>query len=299
MRKIEGIVINKIQGFYNIKSNENGKEYLCKLRGILKRSDKRENCTVGDNVVFDEEGFITEVKTRKNLLRRPLVANIDYGVIQFAAKDPAIDYEKINILILNSLFNDISPLLIINKIDLLEKEELEEIKEKLTYLEKINIPLFFISTYTKEGVKELEEFLKGKITAFGGPSGVGKSSILNLLQEDKDLKTGETSKRLRAGKHTTRDSKLLPLTIGGFVIDTPGFSSVELPPTKDANELANLFPEFNEYIGLCKFNNCVHINEPNCAIKNAVEKGKIYSERYEFYKRCYEKSKNELWNRYK
>lgn len=296
MSTIEGIVINKIQGFYNIKSE--GEEYLCKLRGILKRSDKRENCAVGDHVVFDNDGFITEVKERKNLLRRPLVANIDYGVIQFAAKDPVIDYERINILILNSLYNKINPILIINKIDLLTKEEFDEIKEKLAYLSKINIPIFFISTVTKEGIKELEDFIKDKITAFGGPSGVGKSSILNLLQEDKDLKTGETSKRLRAGKHTTRDSKLLPLITGGFVIDTPGFSSVDLPPTENAQELISLFPEFNIGEG-CKFNNCVHINEPDCAIKKAVENGIIPIERYEFYKRCYEKSKNELWNRYK
>lgn len=293
---IEGIVINKIQGFYNIESN--GKEYLCKLRGILKRSDKRENCTVGDYVVFDEDGFITEVKPRKNLLRRPLVANIDFGVIQFAAKDPAIDYEKINILILNSLYNKINPVLIINKVDLLSQDELNEIKSNLEYLSKIKIPVFYISTYENIGMEELKDFLKDNVTAFGGPSGVGKSSILNLLQDSRELKTGETSKRLRAGKHTTRDSRLLTLPSGGFVIDTPGFSSVDLPPTEDAQELISLFPEFNLGEG-CKFNNCVHINEPQCGIKKAVENGIIPKERYEFFKRCYEKSKNEIWNRYK
>ncbi|MGL4804700.1 MAG: ribosome small subunit-dependent GTPase A [Cetobacterium sp.] len=288
--------MNKIQGFYNIESE--GKEYLCKLRGILKRSDKRENCTVGDYVVFDADGFITEVKPRKNLLRRPLVANIDYGVIQFAAKDPAIDYEKINILILNSLYNKISPVLIINKIDLLSQEELEEIKSNLEYLSKIDIPVFYISTYKNLGMDELKAFLKDKVTAFGGPSGVGKSSILNLLQDSKELKTGETSKRLRAGKHTTRDSKLLTLPSGGFVIDTPGFSSVDLPPTSDAQDLISLFPEFHQFGDECKFNNCVHVNEPQCGVKSAVDSGKITKERYEFYKRCYDKSKNEIWNKY-
>ncbi|MGL4786968.1 MAG: ribosome small subunit-dependent GTPase A [Cetobacterium sp.] len=288
--------MNKIQGFYNIESE--GKEYLCKLRGILKRSDKRENCTVGDYVVFDADGFITEVKPRKNLLRRPLVANIDYGVIQFAAKDPAIDYEKINILILNSLYNKISPVLIINKIDLLSQEELEEIKSNLEYLSKIDIPVFYISTYKNLGMDELKAFLKDKVTAFGGPSGVGKSSILNLLQDSKELKTGETSKRLRAGKHTTRDSTLLTLPSGGFVIDTPGFSSVDLPPTSDAQDLISLFPEFHQFGDECKFNNCVHVNEPQCGVKSAVDSGKITKERYEFYKRCYDKSKNEIWNKY-
>ncbi|MGL5918633.1 MAG: ribosome small subunit-dependent GTPase A [Cetobacterium sp.] len=288
--------MNKIQGFYNIESN--GNEYLCKLRGLLKRSDKRENCTVGDYVVFDADGFITEVKPRKNLLRRPLVANIDFGVIQFAAKDPVIDYEKINILVLNSLYNKIKPVLIINKVDLLEAFELEEIKIKLAFLSKIDIPVFYISTYDNTGIPELTEFLKDKVTAFGGPSGVGKSSILNLLQDSRELKTGETSKRLRAGKHTTRDSRLLTLPTGGFVIDTPGFSSVDLPPTENAGELIELFPEFELSKG-CKFNNCIHVNEPQCGVKEAVEAGIIPQERYDFFKRCYDKSKNELWNKYK
>nr|WP_307774568.1 ribosome small subunit-dependent GTPase A [uncultured Cetobacterium sp.] len=289
--------MNKIQGFYNIKSE--GQEYLCKLRGVLKRSDKRENCTVGDHVVFDSDGFITEVKERTNLLRRPLVANIDYGVIQFAAKDPVIDYERINMLILNSFYNKINPILVVNKIDLLTEEEFQNIKENLEFANKIDIPVFYVSTLTNDGIEELQDFIKNKITAFGGPSGVGKSSILNLLQEDKELKTGETSKRLRAGKHTTRDSKLLPLSVGGYVIDTPGFSSVDLPPTENVQELIDLFPEFDNYKDNCKFNNCIHINEPQCAVKNAVENGEIVKERYDFYKRCYEKSKNELWNRYK
>lgn len=268
------------------------------MRGILKRSDKRENCTVGDHVIFDADGFITEVKPRKNLLKRPLVANIDYGVIQFAAKDPAIDYEKINILILNSLYNKINPVLIINKIDLLSQEELEMIKSNLDYLSKIDIPIFYISTYENLGINELKKFLNDKITAFGGPSGVGKSSILNLLQDSKELKTGETSKRLRAGKHTTRDSKLLALPSGGFVIDTPGFSSVDLPPTSGPQELIALFPEFHQFENECKFNNCIHVNEPQCGIKSAIDSGKITKERYEFYKRCYDKSKNEIWNKY-
>lgn len=292
---IKGLVTNKIQGFYNIESE--GKDYLCKLRGILKRSDRRENCTVGDWVTFDNEGFITEIEPRKNLLRRPLVANIDYGVIQFAAKDPNISFERIELLVLNSFFNKIDPIVVINKIDLLTNEELQEIQKNLAYLETIDVPVFYISTYENIGIDELKNFIKDKITAFGGPSGVGKSSLLNILQNKKELTTGETSKRLRAGKHTTRDSKLLPLENGGFVIDTPGFSSIDLPDTKNVNELLDLFPEFSK-VESCKFNNCIHINEPDCAVKKGVENGTISEVRYNLYKRCYEKSKNELWNRY-
>lgn len=296
MRKIKGIVINKIQGFYNIKSNE--KEYLCKLRGILKRSDKKENCTVGDYVIFDADGFITKIEPRKNLLIRPLVANIDYGAIQFSAKDPKIAYDRINFLILNSTYNKIKPILIINKIDLLTKEELEEIKQNLTYVHNLHIPIFYISTYENIGIYELKDFLKNQVTAFGGPSGVGKSSLLNLLQDDKELKTGETSKRLRAGKHTTRDSKLLSLSNGGYVIDTPGFSSINIPATKNVTELISLFYEFENHSN-CKFHNCIHINEPDCAVKKAVENGEISKVRYDFYRYCYEKSKIDIWNQYK
>lgn len=288
-------MINKIQGFYYVKCKDN--IYECKLRGILKRKESKDNCVVGDIVEISEDNSIVNIYERKNLVERPLVANIDYLVIQFAGKDPDIDYERLNILLLRSFFYKIKPIVIINKIDLLTDEELDEIKERLRFLEKLNIRYFLISQKKNIGVDELKLFLKDRITAFGGPSGVGKSSIINLLQNEKKLETGETSKRLRRGKHTTKDTNLLELEDGGYIIDTPGFSSVELPDIKDAQELIALFPEF-ENRGACKFNNCLHLNEPSCGIKNAVESGEISKERYEFYKKVYDKLKYERWNRY-
>lgn len=293
--KIRGVVINKIQGFYYVKSEE--QVYECKLRGILKRKDDKQNCVVGDIVEISEDNAIIKVEKRKNLVERPLVANIDYLVIQFAGKDPAIDYERLNILILRSFYYKITPIVVINKIDLLTNEEIEDVKKNLEFLNKLNIKYFLVSEKTNIGIDDLKAYIKDKITAFGGPSGVGKSSIINLLQSAKKLETGETSKKLKRGKHTTKDTNLLPLKDGGYIIDTPGFSSIELPEIKNVQELIELFPEFKVEES-CKFNNCLHLNEPNCAIKNLVEQGVISQTRYEFYKRIYEKLKNERWNKY-
>lgn len=233
------------------------------------------------------------------MINRPLVSNIDYLVIQFAGKNPEIDLDRLNTLLLNSTYYKINPIVIINKIDLLTDEEIMNLKEKLKFLTSINIPLFFVSTYKNIGINDVKSFIKDKIVAFGGPSGVGKSSILNLLQNEENLVVGETSKKLKAGKHTTRDSKLIPSNCGGYVIDTPGFSSIDLPPIKDFTELISLFKEFySESEEYCKFLDCHHINEPGCLIKEKVKDGIIFKERYNFYKKVYEKLKNERWNNY-
>lgn len=293
---IKGRVINKIQGFYYV--SDGTQEHECRLRGVLKRKDKKDNCVVGDYVEISEDNFIMNIAERKNIINRPLVANIDYLVIQFAAKDPEIELDRLNNLILNSIYHKISPIVVINKIDLLSEDEKKELSEKLSYLKDIDIPLFFVSTFKNENIDKVKELITGKTTAFGGPSGVGKSSILNIIQNKKKLTVGETSKRLKAGKHTTRDSNLIPLTEGGYVIDTPGFSSLELPPIENVEELVSLFKEFTFEEGYCKFLDCHHINEPGCVIKEKVQQGKISKIRYDFYKKVYKKLKNERWNRY-
>ena len=293
---IKGRVINKIQGFYYV--SDGTQEHECRLRGVLKRKDKKDNCVVGDYVEISEDNFIMNIAERKNIINRPLVANIDYLVIQFAAKDPEIELDRLNNLILNSIYHKISPIIVINKIDLLSENEKKELEDTLSYLKDVDIPLFFVSTFKNENIDKVKEMIIGKTTAFGGPSGVGKSSILNIIQNKKELTVGETSKRLKAGKHTTRDSNLIPLTEGGYVIDTPGFSSLELPPIENVEELVSLFKEFTFEEGYCKFLDCHHINEPDCVIKEKVQQGKISKIRYDFYKKVYEKLKNERWNRY-
>lgn len=295
MIAIKGRVINKIQGFYYV--DVEGTVHECRLRGVLKRTEKKENCVVGDIVEISDENFIMTIEKRKNILTRPTVANIDNLVIQFAARNPVIDFERLDLLILHSFFNNIDPIVVINKVDLIDEAEKSEINERLSYLNQIDVPLLFISTEKNIGIDILEGLLKDKVTAFGGPSGVGKSSIINMLQDAKELQTGATSERLKRGKHTTRDSKLLPLKMGGFVIDTPGFSSLELPEIPDLNALVKLFPEFAQSGG-CKFSNCVHINEPGCGVKQLLEEGKISKVRYDYYKKVYETLKNERWNKY-
>ena len=293
-KKIQGVVINKIQGFYYVESNN--KVFECKLRGILKKTNNKYNCVVGDRVEISEDNTIVEIFKRDNMLIRPIVANVDYLAIQFAAKHPNIDFERINLLLLTAFYYKVKPIVIVNKIDYLTEEELCELKEKLSFLEKISVPMFLISCHQNIGLEKVEDFLKDKITVIGGPSGVGKSSFINFLQSEKTLKTGEISEKLQRGKHTTRDSNMIKMRVGGYIIDTPGFSSIEVPNIENREELISLFPEFSS-IESCKFLNCSHTHEPGCNVKKEVEENKISKDRYDFYKKTLE-ILSERWNRY-
>lgn len=293
-KKIQGVVINKIQGFYYVESNN--KVFECKLRGILKKTNNKYNCVVGDRVEISEDNTIVEIFKRDNMLIRPIVANVDYLAIQFAAKHPNIDFERINLLLLTAFYYKVKPIVIVNKIDYLTKKELCELKEKLSFLEKISVPMFLISCHKNIGLEKVEDFLKDKITVIGGPSGVGKSSFINFLQSEKTLKTGEISEKLQRGKHTTRDSNMIKMKVGGYIIDTPGFSSIEVPNIENRQELISLFPEFSS-IESCKFLNCSHTHEPGCNVKKEVEENKISKDRYDFYKKTLE-ILSERWNRH-
>ncbi len=230
------------------------------------------------------------------MIFRPLVANLDYLVITFSAKDPDFNFDGFNILLLNAFYYNIKPVIVINKVELLTDEEQSSLKEKLSFLKTLDIDTFYVSTYKNINIDQVSSYISGHLTAFGGPSGVGKSSLINMLQNEKELEIGETSRKTKRGKHTTKGTTLLHLENGGYIIDTPGFTSLEIPDVSDKYELENLFPEFSNYEG-CKFSDCIHINEPECMVKDAVEKGKISQLRYNFYVKIHNILKSERWNR--
>ncbi|ACZ01659.1 ribosome small subunit-dependent GTPase A [Streptobacillus moniliformis] len=280
---IEGKVIRKIQGFYFVYTNytfndiddfEN-KLIKCKLRGNLKIKNKKDNCIIGDNVLIDTElNIIIEILERKNFLNRPLISNIDNLAITFAAKEPNFDIIQFQKLLLNVHKNNLVPLLLITKFDLMsevEKKEIDDIlKENFPYLK-----YFFIS---HNEYSEFKEYIYNKNIIISGPSGVGKSTLINNILGQEILVTGDISQKTKKGKNTTVDTRFFPYN-NGFIIDTPGFSSIEFPNFKDYLDIREYFPEINELSSECKFSNCIHIHEPNCNVKKKLNKL-----RYDFYK---------------
>ena len=230
----------------------------------------------------DFKGNIEEILPRKNSFIRPPVANIDTMILVFAAASPAPVPELIDKLSVIALHSDAQPAIVINKTDL-DRNQAENLVK--TYA-PTGFDMFSVSAKTGEGIDDLRDYLKGKVSVFAGCSGVGKSSVLNCVLPDAELKTGRVSEKIQRGRHTTRDVTLIPTGFGGYIADTPGFSSLEIENIT-AGDLADYFPEFEEYKYDCRFRGCSHINEPDCCVKNAVSEGKIGSSRYESYKQLY------------
>lgn len=286
MGNLKGIVTKKVNGYYSV-AFENS-EYLCKLKGLIKRENDKSNCITGDIVEFSkEELVITTVLPRKNSIMRPLVANIDYLLITFSAKNPNFDFDRFSLILLNSFFYKITPVVVINKCDLLSDDEKTVFKERMNFLAKLEIPIFFVSTFNKSGINELELFLKEKISALAGPSGAGKSSLMNLLQDKVNAEVGDISTKIERGKHTTKGATLIPMNCGGFIIDTPGFSNIDIPPVKSNAEYIELYPDISHLGSDCSFKDCVHINEPKCNVKLSLENNSLSQERYDFYLKYY------------
>ncbi|CCO07175.1 ribosome small subunit-dependent GTPase A [Desulforamulus hydrothermalis] len=276
----EGVLIRAYGGFYYV---QKGAEiWQCTLRGKF-RLAKGAAALVGDRVrvtpVRGNTGRIDEVLPRKTELFRPPVANIDQAVIVFAVQDPEPNLALLDRFLVLAEHAGVAPVVCLNKADLLSGRRDHE---WLRLYRKIGYPTVITSTQNNEGIDDLRQLLAGKTSVLAGPSGVGKSSLLNAVQPGLQLKTGEISYKLRRGKHTTRHVELLPLTNGGFVADTPGFSSLDLPDM-EREELGYCFPEFAACAAECKFKGCLHCHEPHCAVKTAVAQGLINQTRYQHY----------------
>ena len=287
---MQGKIIKGIAGFYYIYA-ENDEVYECKAKGIFRKDNRKP--LVGDNAeieVLDEqekEGSVTAILPRKNSLIRPAVANVDQAFVIFAMENPKPNFMLLDRFLIMMEKENVPAVICFNKKDLATEEELEFLYE--TY-KSCGYQVILSSTFNGEGLEEIREILKGKTTVVAGPSGVGKSSITNALQENVQMETGEISKKLKRGKHTTRHSQVIPVGKDTYLMDTPGFSSLYLTDIEE-QELKDYFPEFREYEDQCRFQGCRHIHEPGCAVKEALNNHKISSLRYEDYLGLHEEIK--------
>ncbi len=258
--------------------------YECRLRGSLKVKNDKMNCIIGDIVEFDEnEKVITKIEKRKNFLHRPLLSNIDFIGILFSVVSPNFDFTVFQKMLLNAESQNISSILIISKIDLISDEDLQIFLNKIKENFGNSIPVFPISAENNIGLEQLLSYIKGKSVTISGPSGSGKSTLINTLIGEDILETNEISNKTSRGRHTTTESRFFRIDTDTYLIDTPGFSSLEFPKLKDKKELELLFPEFIDYIPQCKFRDCLHMNEPDCSIKEHILTGDIPKMRYDFY----------------
>ena len=287
---MQGKIIKGIAGFYYVYA-EDGNTYECRAKGIV-RKDKFKPL-VGDNVdiaVLDEkelEGSVTEIHKRKNSLIRPAVANVYQALVIFAMDNPKPNFMLLDRFLIMMEREDVPAVICFNKKDLATEEELEFLCE--TY-QSCGYQVILSSALKGEGLGEIEEVLQGKTTVVAGPSGVGKSSLTNSLQEEVEMETGEISRKLKRGRHTTRPSQVIPVGEDTFLMDTPGFSSLYLMNMEE-QDLKNYFPEFRKYEDTCRFQGCRHIHEPGCRVKEALENGEISRLRYEDYLSLYEELK--------
>ena len=298
--KRQGIILKGVGGFYEVMDRAAGLVYTCKARGVHRKAGGKSPLP-GDNVTFrvidekDRTGFIDRIGERKNEFARPPVANIDQLAIVLAVKSPEPDLSLADKLLITCEAKDITPIILVNKVDLDEGGIAEHIGG---IYQKAGYRTILISKVLDAGYDELHQELKGYKTAFAGQSGVGKSTILNRILNCWVMETGEVSERIQRGRHTSRHVQLFELDVGGFVLDTPGFSSYTVCDI-DHTDLAHLYPEFRKVIGECRFISCSHINEPGCRVRELVEKGEADTERYKRYVQYYRELKEAYDNRYR
>lgn len=289
---MKGKIIRGISGFYYVHTGEGG-IYTCKAKGIFRKLQIKP--LVGDDVelsVLDEEtkeGNIDRILQRRNTLIRPAVANIDQALVIFAAQRPEPNFNLLDRFLIMMEQQRLPVVICFNKMDIVSAQEKREIRQ---IYEPGGYRVIFTSAVNGSGIDALKEQLRGRTTTVAGPSGVGKSSLVNLLQPKIQMETGEISVKIARGKHTTRHSELIRVEEDTYIMDTPGFSSLGLFDL-EKEELRHYYPEFDPYEGTCRFQGCVHVHEPDCAVKAALEEGKISRMRYENYCLLYEELKEQ------
>lgn len=275
----QGRIIKALAGYYYVESGQ--QPIQCRARGIFKK--KKITPLVGDLVEYEitggEEGVINEILPRQSELIRPPIANVDQAILVFSAKEPDFSPQLLDKFLVHTEKAGIDSIICITKVDLIEEELLAEIKENYA---KIGYPIVMTSSKEDRGIEEVREHLKGHLSVFAGQSGVGKSSLLNRLFKHLNLETAPISNKLGRGKHTTCHVELIPLPEGGWVADTPGFSSLDFQFI-EANELGHCFREIREHSAHCKFRGCLHLNEPACRVREVLEEGQILQSRYDHY----------------
>jgi len=281
-----GRIVKGIAGSYFV--HDGLQLYECKAKGLFRKN--HEKPLPGDRVEFDvlsekeRTGHITAILERRNSLLRPEVANVDQVLLVFSVVSPEPNMEMLNRYLITLADREIPVCLVINKTDLADQAACEALASCFS---GTGFPVVFLSVRENRGIRELRELLRGKVSALAGPSGVGKSSLINALLQEQTMEIGELSKKISRGKNTTRHSEIFFLGDDTYIFDTPGFTSVE-PDFILPDNLPLLFPEFRPYIGCCRFNSCLHRREPDCAVKKAVAEGRISRNRYESYLRIYD-----------
>jgi ribosome biogenesis GTPase / thiamine phosphate phosphatase len=278
---LKGIVVKAYNNYYAVQTDKESKIVLCTVRGRLKQA--RFTLLVGDQVEYTvssgQKGSIEAILPRASMLKRPMVANVDQVILTFACRHPDFSLQIVDRFLVLAEASQLHSVLCFNKVDLANRQEIEQVAEKYR---AIGYPVLIVAAKQNEGIEELRRLLHDHISVFAGPSGVGKSTLLNAIEPGLLLKTGDLSEKIGRGKHTTRHAELLSLFVNGFVVDTPGFSFTEFIDMAE-QEVRDCFPEFHELQTPCKFSSCLHDREPQCGVKKAVLQNKICSSRYENY----------------
>jgi ribosome biogenesis GTPase len=286
---IEGIITKGVGGNYYV--DIGSKIIECRARGLFRLKNIKP--LVGDKVLIriteeDEDmGYIEEIKERTSEIKRPPVANAQQLVIIFSVKNPEPSFILLDKLLIAAKSNNLNPVICINKSDLANEEEKENI---LNIFKNTGYKIIFTSKYDEDSLQNLKDILKDRLNVFSGPSGVGKSSLMNAIEPGFYLETGEISDKLKRGRHTTRHAEIFKLGFGGYAVDTPGFSSFELEGV-DEYSLKSYYPEIVKYDDGCKFLDCLHYKEPGCVIKEAVNSDLISRVRYNNYIKLLEQIK--------